>query len=76
MKRRSFIAAAAAAPVGMMFAQAGSTGQYLELPKDVGPALEEFRKSIPSNFDQDYVQHAVIPFFLSSVFEAERPILR
>ena len=68
MKRRSFIAAAAAAPVGMMFAQGGSTGQF-ELPKDVGPALEEFRKSIPSNFDQDYVQHAVIPFFLTSIFE-------
>ena len=74
MKRRSFIAAAAAAPVGMMFAQGGSTGQF-ELPKDVGPALEEFRKSIPSNFDQDYVQHAVIPFFLTSIFEAERPML-
>src|SRR4249919_2377016 len=73
MKRRSFIAAAA--PVGMMFVQGGLNGQDIELPKDVGPALEEFRKSIPSNFDQDYVQHAVIPFFLTSIFEAERPIL-
>ena len=42
---------------------------------DVVAALARFRKSIPSNFDQDYVQHAVIPFFLTSIFEAERPIL-
>src|SRR6185295_19890149 len=41
----------------------------------VARALEEFRKSIPSNFERDYVENAVIPFFLSSIFEAERPAL-
>jgi hypothetical protein len=39
------------------------------------PALAQFRKSIPSNFDQDYVEHVLIPFFLTSVFEGESPLL-
>ena len=27
-------------------------------------ALARFRSSIPSNFDRDYVEHALVPFFL------------
>ena len=72
MKRRSFLLGAAASPAGMMFPQIGLPQQG-ELPDDVAHAFAEFRKSIPSNFDHDYVEHAVIPFFLSTVFEAERP---
>ena len=75
MKRRSFLAAAAAAPAGLMLPDIGFAMQQGELPTDVARALAEFRKSIPSNFDHDYVEHAVIPFFLSTVFEAERPAL-
>ncbi len=72
MKRRSFLLGAAAAPVGMMFPRF-ALPQQGELPDDVAHALAEFRKSIPTHFDHEYVEHAVVPFFLSTVFEAERP---
>jgi cytochrome P450 len=75
MKRRSFLLAAAASPAaGLMFPTI-ALPQQGELPSDIVRALNEFRKSIPSNFDRDYVEHAVIPFFLTTVFEAERPAL-
>jgi len=45
------------------------------LPNDLAAALARFRSSIPSNFDRDYVEHVVIPFYLTSIFEGERPIL-
>jgi hypothetical protein len=48
---------------------------YDGLPDDVGAALAQFRNSIPSNFDQHYVEHFVIPFFLTSIYEGERPAL-
>ena len=72
MERRAFLTAAAAIPVGLMSAQAAP---YDGLSDDVGAALARFRSSIPSNFDRDYVEHAVIPFFLTSIYEGERPAL-
>lgn len=75
MKRRSFLAAAAAAPVGLMLPDIGFAMQQGELETDVGRALAAFRKTIPSNFDHDYVEHAVIPFFLTTIFDGERPAL-
>jgi hypothetical protein len=75
MKRRSFLAAAAAVPAGVMLPELHFPIQEKELPKDVARALAEFRKSIPSNFDRVYVENAVIPFFLTTVFAAERPAL-
>jgi hypothetical protein len=72
MERRAFLAAAAATPAGLVSAQAA---QYDGLPDDVGAALARFRNSIPSNFDRDYVEHAVVPFFLTSIYEGERPAL-
>jgi cytochrome P450 len=75
MQRRTFLGVAAAGPAGLMFGDPSRAVQQGELPTDVGRALAEFRKSIPSTFDHDYVEHAVIPFFLTTVFEAERPAL-
>ena len=76
MKRRSFLAAAATTPAGLWFTDAELAAQQQEpLPQDVARALAEFRKSIPTHFDREYVHHAVIPFFLSSVYAAERPAL-
>jgi hypothetical protein len=72
MERRAFLAAAAATPAGLLSARAGS---YDGLPDDVAAALARFRNSIPSSFDRDYVEHAVIPFFLTSIYEGERPAL-
>src|SRR5262245_59376603 len=75
MKRRTFLAAAAAAPAGLLLPELGFPQQEPKLPDDVARALAEFRKSIPKDFDRDYVENAVIPFFLTTVFEAERPAL-
>ena len=72
MKRRAFLTAAAATPVGFLSAQAAP---HEGLPNDVGAALARFRNSIPSYFDRDYVEHVVIPFFLTSIYEGERPAL-
>ena len=38
-------------------------------------AFERFRATIPANFDRDYVEKVVIPFFLTSFYEGERPML-
>ena len=38
-------------------------------------ALAKFRATIPSHFDREYVDNAVVPFFLGSIFAGERPIL-
>lgn len=46
-------------------------GPYAE---DVANALERFRKTIPANFDRTYVENVVVPFFLTSLFEGERPL--
>jgi cytochrome P450 len=71
--RRAFLTAAAtisAAELAAAPAMAqGSSGA------EIAAALSRFRATIPSNFDRDYVEHAIIPFFLSSVYGGERPVL-
>jgi hypothetical protein len=42
---------------------------------DVAAAVERFRASIPSDFDSEYVERAIIPYFLTSIYEGERPAL-
>jgi hypothetical protein len=72
MNRREFLSGAAAAPAALLPFGANADE---ELPPDVGAALAEFRRSIPDNFDRTYVEHVVVPFFLTSVYVAERPSL-
>jgi hypothetical protein len=45
------------------------------LPGQILTAIKRFRATIPANFDPDYVEHVVIPFFLTSFYEGERPML-
>jgi hypothetical protein len=45
------------------------------LPDQILTAVQRFRETIPPNFDRDYVEKVVIPFFLTSVYEGERPML-
>lgn len=71
MERRTFLTGAGTAALLPMTTQAYSAD---EAP-DVGAALAQFRKSIPGNLEQDYVEHLLIPFFLTSVFEGEPPLL-
>jgi cytochrome P450 len=45
------------------------------LPEQMLKAVQRFRETIQANFDRDYVENAVIPFFLTSFYEGERPML-
>jgi hypothetical protein len=47
----------------------------LSLPDQILTAVQRFRETIPANFDHEYVEKAVIPFFLTSFYEGERPML-
>jgi hypothetical protein len=53
---------------------AGEAAQS-QLPEQILTAVERFRATIPDDFEPDYVEHAVIPFFLTSFYEGERPML-
>src|SRR6201994_935669 len=45
------------------------------LPDQILAAVRRFRASIPANFDHEYVEKAIIPFFLTSFYQGERPML-
>jgi hypothetical protein len=60
-----------AAGVDRAFADSPQSG----LPQQMLTAVQRFRETIPPNFDHDYVENAVMPFFLTSVYEGERPML-
>jgi hypothetical protein len=45
------------------------------LPDQVLTAVQRFRETIPANFDREYVEKVVIPFFLTGFYEGERPML-
>ena len=64
-------ATATTAGIGPSFAE---TAQGT-VPEQILTAIERFRATIPANFDPEYVEKAVIPFFLTSFFEGERPML-
>jgi cytochrome P450 len=71
MKRRSIAASRAAG----LESREVEYPQQGELPTNIAGALAELRKSIPSNFDREYVEHAILPFFLTTVVVGERPAL-
>ena len=45
------------------------------LPDQIQRALRRFRETIPTNFDQEYIEKVLRPFFLTSFYEGERPML-
>ena len=55
--------------------EASAQGAPSAIPNQIQSAIERFRNTIPANFDRDYVEKAVIPFFLTSFYEGERPML-
>jgi len=72
MERRMVLAGATAAAARLL----SNTASAADPPSaDLAAALARFRASIPSNFDPTYVENAVIPFFLTSLYEGERPAL-
>jgi hypothetical protein len=72
VERRDILAAAVSAFYGL-FATAAMAGD--SPPADIRSALARFRASIPANFDREYVEHVLIPFFLTSLYIGERPLL-
>jgi hypothetical protein len=72
MERRLFLKGAAATPAALLPASASAA----DVPTGgLDAALARLRASIPSNFDRAYVENAVVPFFLTSIYEGERPAL-
>ena len=45
------------------------------VPDKILAAFQRFRETIPANLDHEYVEKAVRPFFLTSFYEGERPML-
>ena len=72
MERRALLTGAAVASAALLSVGANASEA---LPPDVSAALARFRRSIPHNFDRTYVEHVVVPFFLSSIYVGERPLL-
>jgi hypothetical protein len=71
IERRVLLFGAAALTAGAL---SGSASAESPAP-DLSAALAKFRATIPSHFDREYVNNAVVPFFLGSIFAGERPIL-
>lgn len=69
--RRALLLGAGAAALAAGAASASAAPQS----PDLSGALAKFRASIPSHFDREYVENAIVPFYLTSAFAAERPIL-
>jgi hypothetical protein len=55
--------------------QASADTPQSSLPDQILTALQRFRETIPANFDHEYVEKVVRPFFLTSFYEGERPML-
>jgi hypothetical protein len=72
LQRRTLLFGGAAAVAAGLASQAAAAAP--EAP-DLSGALAKFRATIPSHFDREYVENAVVPFFLGSIFAGERPIL-
>src|ERR1700733_13507033 len=72
IERRTLLLGATAA-----FVTGGLSTEASAAPEapDLSAALAKFRATIPSHFDREYVDNAVVPFFLGSIFAGERPIL-
>jgi hypothetical protein len=84
MERRTILKGGAAA-IGMLggasttvvtgVEQASADATQPPLPDQILAAIQRFRETIPANFDRDYIEKAIIPFFLTSFYEGERPML-
>ena len=82
MQRRTFLKGAAAlglaagtSTASAMAAVGKTADEGAPLPDKIAAALARFREAIPTNFDSAYVENAVVPFFLTSFYEGERPLL-
>jgi hypothetical protein len=70
-ERRALLLGTAAVAAGVLSSETSAEPQS----PDLSAAVAKFRATIPRHFDREYVENAVIPFFLGSVYAGERPIL-
>ena len=86
MVERRMVLKGGAAAVGMLGSgasasmvagvqQASADTLPSSVPDQILAAFQRFRETIPANFDHEYVEKAVKPFFLTSFYEGERPML-
>jgi cytochrome P450 len=61
--------------VGERAQETSSAAAQSPIPEQISTAIERFRNAIPSDFDPNYVDKVVIPFFLTNIHEGERPLL-
>lgn len=79
MRRRTFLAggatAAAVLPIKSALSQSPpAPGQPLA-PTDIASAAARLHAQYVAEFDPEYVEHVILPYFLVSVYEGERPML-
>src|SRR5215469_12351889 len=65
----------ATVPMAARAQQAAADTPPSSVPDQIRAAFQRFRETIPANFDHEYVEKVVKPFFLTSFYEGERPML-
>ena len=77
MRRRAFLAggAGAAAALSTLAACSEPTSENAPPTADLQDEAAKLRERFRKDFDADYVDNAIVPFFLNSVFDGQRPVL-
>ena len=83
MERRTFLTGAGVAALLPVAGGAtakdqslGDGGTAARQAPDLSAALQRFRATIPSHFDREYVNNAVVPFFSGASLPASGPSCR
>ncbi|MCR6497453.1 hypothetical protein MUO32_00265 [Shinella sp. CPCC 101442] len=79
MKRRTFLTGSATAAAGLSaqsaFSQSSDGARQPLAISELENAAAELRARFSQDFDQQYVDNAILPFFLVSVYQGERAML-
>ncbi|MDH7798852.1 MULTISPECIES: hypothetical protein [unclassified Beijerinckia] len=79
MKRRSFLTGSAVAVSGLSvksaFSQSTSTERTPLTITELEASAAQLRARFSQTFDPTYVENAILPFFLVSVYQGEKPML-
>ena len=76
MKRRTFLQGGAMGVAGLSMTPAlahyESNGRH-PTPEDLGASVTRLRKQFLAEFDAAYVENVIVPHFLVSIYQGERP---
>ena len=76
MKRRTFLQSGAIGVAGLSMSPALAhyrSQRPHPTPGDLGAAVSRLRKQFLEEFDAGYVDNVILPHFLVSIYEGERP---